>query len=265
MRLSSRFSGAFWMFFLCVVASTNLFALHARTPMKRQRATRRHVRHIYWNPVLKGSHESMLRQNAEINELQLPRIANEEELLSLEVRDELVPVSDVPRVAPRAAPGRHSPLLPEMDAAVYREHFRSVLPQIQQAALGYLAGSHRRATASTAAAQPERGARRGRHYLFPPGWNRGRFRQARRCCRANGAGSTSTCWSCNGKDWWRRRRSGGRLATTSWFPTSTRNGPPTANWRLQRGPEPAKRIPISTTRRHARIATFQHLARSAWW
>jgi hypothetical protein len=36
----------------------------------------------------------MIRQNAVINELQLPRIANEEELLSLEVRDELVPVSE---------------------------------------------------------------------------------------------------------------------------------------------------------------------------
>jgi hypothetical protein len=36
----------------------------------------------------------MIRQNEVIDELQLPRIANDEELLSLEVRDELVPVSD---------------------------------------------------------------------------------------------------------------------------------------------------------------------------
>jgi Family of unknown function (DUF5715) len=82
------------MFVLCVVASTNLFALHSSTPVKRQKATRRQVRRVYWNPVLKGSHESMIRQNAVINDLQLPRIANEEELLSLEVREELVPVSD---------------------------------------------------------------------------------------------------------------------------------------------------------------------------
>ncbi len=91
------------MFFLCVVASTNLFALHSTTQAKRHKATRRHVRRVYWNPVLKGSHESMIRQNEVIDELQLPRIANEEELLSLEVREELVPVSDSPalRVSPR--------------------------------------------------------------------------------------------------------------------------------------------------------------------
>jgi hypothetical protein len=103
LRLASRFAGPFLLVFLCVVASTNLFALHSRTPVKRQKATRRQVRHVRWNPVLKGSHESMLRQNAVINELQLPRIANEEELLSLEVRDELVPVSEsrALRVSPR--------------------------------------------------------------------------------------------------------------------------------------------------------------------
>src|ERR1035437_3868752 len=102
LRLSSRYFGRFLMFFLCVVASTNLFALHSITPVKRQKATRRQVRRVYWNPVLKGSHESMIRQNAVINDLQLPRIANEEELLSLEVREELVPVSDsrALRVAP---------------------------------------------------------------------------------------------------------------------------------------------------------------------
>ena len=118
LRLSSRFFCRLLMFFLCVVASTNLFALHSSTPVKRQKATRRHVRRVYWNPVLKGSHESMIRQNEVIDELQLPRIANEEELLSLEVREELVPVSDsrALRLAPRL--GCHSPLLPEMDAAV---------------------------------------------------------------------------------------------------------------------------------------------------
>jgi hypothetical protein len=91
------------MVLLCVLASTNLFALHTRSSYKRQRvATRRHVRHVLWNPVLRGSHESMLRQNAVIDELQLPRIANDEELLSLEVRDELVPLNDSPalRIAP---------------------------------------------------------------------------------------------------------------------------------------------------------------------
>jgi hypothetical protein len=84
------------VFFVCVAAATNLFALHNRAPVKRHKATQRAVRHVRWNPILKGSHESMIRQNEVIDELQLPRIANDEELLSLEVRDELVPVSDSP-------------------------------------------------------------------------------------------------------------------------------------------------------------------------
>jgi len=94
LRLSSRFFGRLLVFFLCVAAATNLFALHNRAPLKRHKAARRVARHVRWNPVLRGSHESMVRQNEAINELQLPRIANDEELLSLEVRDELVPVSE---------------------------------------------------------------------------------------------------------------------------------------------------------------------------
>jgi hypothetical protein len=56
----------------------------------------RHVRYLRWSPVLRGSHESMLRQNELINRLQLPRIADDDELLSLEVRQDLVPVSESP-------------------------------------------------------------------------------------------------------------------------------------------------------------------------
>jgi hypothetical protein len=58
---------------------------------------RRHVAHrrvIAWNPVLRGSHESLLRQNDEINRLSLPRIANDLELQELELREELVPLQD---------------------------------------------------------------------------------------------------------------------------------------------------------------------------
>ena len=53
-----------------------------------------HIRHVKWNPVLRGSHESMTRQNEEIDRLQLPRIADEEQLLSLERTGELVPVQE---------------------------------------------------------------------------------------------------------------------------------------------------------------------------
>jgi hypothetical protein len=97
------------VFILTVIGSQNLFALHTRTPYRssarrparlrrssiRKAAIRRaSVRRVYWNPVLRGSRESLLRQNEEIDRLQLPRIANDDELLQLEQRQELVRIGD---------------------------------------------------------------------------------------------------------------------------------------------------------------------------
>lgn len=54
-------------------------------PTKKHRQT--------WNPVLKGSHESMVRQNEEINRLQLPRIVDDVQLKALVRTAELVPIT----------------------------------------------------------------------------------------------------------------------------------------------------------------------------
>lgn len=53
-----------------------------------------HYRHIVWNPVLKGSYDSMLRQNEEIDRLQLPRIVDDAQLEELVRTQELVPISE---------------------------------------------------------------------------------------------------------------------------------------------------------------------------
>jgi hypothetical protein len=60
------------------------------------KTTRRHAHyhHVKWNPVLRGSHDSMTRQNEEIDRLQLPRIADQEQLLELERTGELVPIQE---------------------------------------------------------------------------------------------------------------------------------------------------------------------------
>ena len=83
---------------LTVLGSQSLFALHSRSPYKsavrRHARVRRASRRVYWNPVLRGSRESLLRQNEEIDRLQLPRIANDEELLQLEQRQELVRIQE---------------------------------------------------------------------------------------------------------------------------------------------------------------------------
>ena len=70
------------------------FAAHSR--YSRARFRRAHYRHIVWNPLLKGSHESLLRQNAEIDRLELPRIQNDIELNQLIDQGALVQISEQP-------------------------------------------------------------------------------------------------------------------------------------------------------------------------
>lgn len=86
-----------------IVASTASFAASIRAPYRTSRVSRvsRHTRRararrvvVRWNPLLRGSRESMLRQNDEIDRLQLVRIANDDELLDLVTREELVPLED---------------------------------------------------------------------------------------------------------------------------------------------------------------------------
>ncbi len=77
------------------VACVQAFGAHAaiaHTTRKNRRATR--PRRVIWNPVLRGSYESMLRQNEEIDRLELPRIADEVELAELEARHDLVPIEE---------------------------------------------------------------------------------------------------------------------------------------------------------------------------
>jgi hypothetical protein len=88
-----------FVFVLTIAGSQSLFALHSRTPYRSSarrhaRLRRASMRRVYWNPVLRGSRESLLRQNEEIDRLQLPRIANDDELLQLEQRQELVRIED---------------------------------------------------------------------------------------------------------------------------------------------------------------------------
>ena len=53
-----------------------------------------HHRHIVWTPVLHGSHDSLVRQNEEIDRLGLPRIADDGQLEDLEQAHELVPIRE---------------------------------------------------------------------------------------------------------------------------------------------------------------------------
>ena len=73
-----------------------------------KRARTRHARFVRWNPMFRPSHESLLRQNEEIDRLELPRIADDNELEDLKLRQALVPInaSDYLRFDPRLDPNR---------------------------------------------------------------------------------------------------------------------------------------------------------------
>jgi uncharacterized protein YcbK (DUF882 family) len=83
-------------FVLFVVVSL-LATAHATTRRPHSRARRahrpaRHVRRIVWHPLFPGSHAMLVRQNEWLDQVELPRIATEAELIEREQAEELVPV-----------------------------------------------------------------------------------------------------------------------------------------------------------------------------
>ena len=63
-----------------------------RRPVKKT-AARRRVSRVVWNPLFSTSHAMLVRQNQQLDALELPRIANEKQLLELEAEGLLVPVA----------------------------------------------------------------------------------------------------------------------------------------------------------------------------
>ena len=81
------------------LASTHAYSLHYHTGSLRYRSRRHsrvrvHHRHVVWawRSPIRGSHDSLLRQNEEIDRLGLPRIADDEQLQELKQHQELVPI-----------------------------------------------------------------------------------------------------------------------------------------------------------------------------
>ena len=79
-------------------------------PRHTHRATHRHprFRRMRWDPVFRPSRDSLLRQNEEIDRLDLPRIQNEAELEQLVATGDLVPIvaSRDLRIEPKLDPKR---------------------------------------------------------------------------------------------------------------------------------------------------------------
>ncbi|HEY6253565.1 MAG TPA: DUF5715 family protein [Candidatus Angelobacter sp.] len=153
-----------------------LMALLVTTPASAvNRSTRYHHRHghlrrVAWNPVLKGSYESMLRQNEVIDRLQLPRIADQAQLEELERTHELVEIQETQalHISPAILPDKRycrpwtNQFLEDMSVAYHKEfgvplqvnsavrtmeqqqklrrHNRNAAPEIGEVSSSHLAG-----------------------------------------------------------------------------------------------------------------------------
>jgi hypothetical protein len=79
-----------------------------QTPTKKLHSSKHSLRHSRWNPMFRPSHESLLKQNEEIDRLELPRIADSDQLEELKLSEALVPInaSQFVRFDPRLDPQR---------------------------------------------------------------------------------------------------------------------------------------------------------------
>jgi len=78
------------------VAPEAAFALHRVAPQRHHRIVHRlrHLGSALWNPLFRPSHDSLLRQNEEIDRLALPRIQDDAQLEALKSSGDLVPITE---------------------------------------------------------------------------------------------------------------------------------------------------------------------------
>jgi hypothetical protein len=90
-----------------LAACSQAFAVR-QTPKKKLHASKHSFRRSRWNPMFRPSHESLLKQNEEIDRLDLPRIADNDQLEELKLSEALVPMnaSVSVRFDPRLDPAR---------------------------------------------------------------------------------------------------------------------------------------------------------------
>jgi len=83
--------------FVTVAAPGTAFALH-RADHRHHRILHalhlRGIRRLLWNPMFRPSHDSLIRQNEEIDRLDLPRIQDDDELEALKASGALVPIEE---------------------------------------------------------------------------------------------------------------------------------------------------------------------------
>jgi Family of unknown function (DUF5715) len=119
-----------WVTLVAMMASQG-FGLHSYTTKHSttHKASKHHLRRLRWNPMFRPSHDSLLRQNEEIDRLELPRIQDDDELEALVASQALVPIrtGQTLRIDPRLDPNRRfcrpwtRDFVEDLSQAYYRE------------------------------------------------------------------------------------------------------------------------------------------------
>lgn len=120
---------------LSLILSIPAFGLHNTLPRSHRSAVRRvHMRRLRWNPLFRPSRDSLLRQNEEIDRLNLPRIQDDDELEQLKASEDLVPIVAGPtlRFDPRLDPDRRycrpwtRDFVDDLSEAYYKEFHQQI-------------------------------------------------------------------------------------------------------------------------------------------
>jgi hypothetical protein len=107
-----RFEVLLTLVLALILAHGAAFALHGTEPNRptasKSHRKSSHHRRVRWNPMFRPSHDSLLRQNEEIDRLGLPRIVDDEQLEELKSSHALVPIeeSEALRIQPSLDPSR---------------------------------------------------------------------------------------------------------------------------------------------------------------
>ena len=108
MRLKPQSGLLVWTLVLLLCGQS--YGLHQYVPAHHTHHAKKksRIRRILWNPVFRPSHDSLLRQNAEIDRLELPRIQDDAELQELIANKDLVPIvpSESLKIEPSLDPNR---------------------------------------------------------------------------------------------------------------------------------------------------------------
>jgi uncharacterized protein YcbK (DUF882 family) len=86
---SNRATGLICLFVVALTLQSQAISRSTRYVHKHRR-----VRHVYWNPMFKGSHEMLVKQNEIIDQLELPRIADDDELDQVIANEQLVQLKE---------------------------------------------------------------------------------------------------------------------------------------------------------------------------